>query len=59
MYGTGTGECTVCTVLLVAVYGTVYGICVKPPWPPCICMYVYVVRTHIMNIARILIPCHL
>ena len=46
MYGTGTGECTVCTVFfyenvryctvfLVGVYGKVYGICVKPPWPPC------------------------
>ena len=23
-----------CTVFLLGVYGTMYGICVKPPWPP-------------------------
>ena len=47
MYGTVTGECTLCTVFfsemygivrffLLDVYGTMYGICVKPPWPPCL-----------------------
>ena len=25
-----------CTVFLLSVYGTMYGICVKPPCPPCI-----------------------
>ena len=35
MYGIFSENVRYCTVFLLGVYGTMYGICVKPPWPPC------------------------
>ena len=31
-----------CTVFLVGVYGKMYGVCVKPPWPPCLYLIILI-----------------
>ena len=31
-----------CTVFLMEVYGKMYGIFIKPLWPPCIYMYIHI-----------------